>query len=132
LYIVPVHDEVEKPKDATVAWEGDSREILRGFPDDVKQNLGFQLRQLQQGERPSDYRSLPAVGPGVSELRDEDERAWYRVIYLSRIDDLIHVLHCFEKKSREIPTNDIRTARQRLKAVKARLVEEKKHGKHRQ
>lgn len=81
-----------------MAWEGNSREVLQGFPDSVRENLGFQLWQLQQGEQPSDYRPLPSVGNGVFELRDQDERTWYRVIYLSRISDVIYVLHCFEKK----------------------------------
>jgi phage-related protein len=69
---------------------------------------------------------LPSVGPGVFELRDQDQRAWYRVVYLSRIKDVIYVLHCFEKKSREMPRKDFEKARQRFKTVKARLAEEKK------
>jgi phage-related protein len=124
-----VSDQFERPRDAVVAWEGDSREVLHSFPDDVRQNLGFQLWQLQQGERPADYRPLPSIGTGVFELRDQDERAWYRVVYLSRINDVIYVLHCFEKKSREMPRRDFETAKRRLNAVKARLTAEKKHEK---
>ena len=71
---------------------------------------------------------MSSVGPGVFELRDQDERAWYRVIYLSRVRNVIHVLHCFEKRSRETPPKEISTARQRLKAVRARMIQEKKHG----
>ena len=123
-------DQLEKPQHATVVWEGDSREVLHSFSDGVRQNLGFQLWQLQQGERPADYRPLPSIGTGVFELRDQDERAWYRVVYLSRINDAIHVLHCFEKKSRAMPRRDFETAKRRLKAVKARLAEEEKHEKH--
>jgi len=44
---------------------------------------------------------------------------------------MIYVLHCFEKKSREMPRRDFEKAQQRLKAVKARLTEEKKHEKRR-
>jgi phage-related protein len=119
-------DERKRRELATIAWEGDSREVLRDFPEGAKEALGFQLWQLQQGERPSDYRPLSSVGMGVFELRERDERGWYRVVYLSRIDDVIHVLHCFEKKSREMPRKDFEKARQRLKAVQARLAEEKK------
>jgi phage-related protein len=39
------------------------------------------------------------------------------------------VLHCFEKKSREMPRRDFETATRRLRAVKARLTEEKKREK---
>lgn len=74
---------------ATVVCEGDSLEILKSFPEDVRQNLGFQLWQLQRGGRPSDFRPLPSIGAGIFELRDQDERAWYRVVYLSRTSDVI-------------------------------------------
>jgi len=119
-------------EDALIAWEGDSKAVISSFPAEAKQNLGFQLRLLPQGQRPTDYRAMSSIGPGVFELRDQDERAWYRVIYLSRIQDVIHVLHCFEKRSRETPPKEIHTARQRLKAARARMTPEKKHGKREQ
>jgi phage-related protein len=122
-------DESCQPEQAAIAWEGDSLDVISGFPDGVKENLGYQLRLLQQGERPTNYRPVTSIGSGVFELRDEDERAWYRVIYLSRIAGVIHVLHCFEKKSREIPKNDIQVAERRLQAVRARIAEERKHAK---
>jgi phage-related protein len=127
--LMRMSEQAEKPKLAIVVWEGDSKEVLKAFPEEVAQNLGFGLWQLQQGERPHDYRPLPSVGPGVFELRDQDQRAWYRVVYLSRIEDVIYVLHCFEKKSREMPRKDFEKARQRFKTVKARLTEEKKREK---
>lgn len=65
-----VSEIAEGNKHATIVWEGDSREMLQGFPDGVRQNLGFQLWQLQLGERPADYRPLSSVGQGVFELRD--------------------------------------------------------------
>lgn len=117
------------PKDAWIAWEGDSREVISSFPEKARQNLGFQLRLLQQGQQPTDYRPMTTIGPGVFELRDQDERAWYRVIYLSRVTGVVHVLHCFEKKSRETPAKEIRTARQRFKAVRVRMTQEKNLGK---
>jgi phage-related protein len=116
-------------RDAAIAWEGDSKEVLSSFPERARYNLGFDLRLLQQGQPPTNYRPMSSVGPGVFELRDQDERSWYRVIYLSRVRDVIHVLHCFEKKSRETPVKEINTARHRLKAVRARMTEEKKHGR---
>jgi phage-related protein len=50
------------PKDALIAWEGDSKEVISSFPDAAKQNLGFQLRLLQQGQRPTDFRPMTSVG----------------------------------------------------------------------
>jgi phage-related protein len=78
-----VNEHIDGREYATVAWEGNSREVLLSFPDEVRQNLGFQLWQLQRGEQPTDYRPLPSVGRGVYELRDQDERGWYLVVYLS-------------------------------------------------
>lgn len=122
-------EEPDEPREAEIAWEGDSLEIISEFPLEVKIDLGHQLRLLQQGQQPTDYRPLTSIDSGVFELRDEDERAWYRVIYLSRINDVIHVLHCFEKKSKETPKNDVLLAERRLKTVRARIAEEKKHAK---
>jgi phage-related protein len=121
-----VRGELQEPELAIVVWEGDSRDVLRTFPEGVKENLGFELWMLQQGERPTHYRPLASVGPGVFELRDQDERAWYRVVYLSRVEGVIYVLHCFEKKSRDMPRKDFELAKRRLKAVRARLAEEKR------
>ena len=114
------------PKEAAIAWEGDSKEVISSFPDAAKYNLGFELRLLQQGQQPTDYRPMSSVGPGVFELRDQDDRTWYRVVDMSRVHNVIHVLHCFEKRSRETPMREIKTARQRLKIVRARMAQEKK------
>jgi phage-related protein len=55
-----------------------------------------------------------------------DDAGWYRVIYLSKIGDRLHMLHSFVKKSKKTPQNDLDIASARLKVVKARLLEEKK------
>jgi len=55
----------------------------------------------------------------------QDERAWYRVIYLAKIGNRIYVLHCFEKKSAKTGKNDLAVARARLKRVLTRIAEEK-------
>lgn len=71
VIVALVVDQGESPiKYAAVAWEGDSREVLQSLPEGVRQNLGFQLWQVQQGGRPTDYRPLPSIGAGVFELRN--------------------------------------------------------------
>ena len=104
--------------------------MLSGFPDDIKRSLGFSLRQLQIGREPtSQTRNMSSIGPGVYELKEADERAWYRAIYLSKIENTIYVLHCFEKESRKTDRRDIAIASQRLKLVRQRLQEQKSHEK---
>ncbi len=72
---------------------------------------------------------MSSIGAGVYELKEADERAWYRAIYLSKVGDTIYVLHCFEKESRKTDRRDIEVARQRLKQVNQRLQEQRTHEK---
>jgi phage-related protein len=46
------------------------------------------------------------------------------VIYLAKVGNRIHVLHCFEKKSAKTGKNDLAVARSRLKQVLTRLRRE--------
>jgi phage-related protein len=118
------------PTTAELHFEGDSLEVLSAFPDEVKRSLGFSLRQLQIGREPtSPTRGMRSIGAGVYELKEADERAWYRVIYLSRIENRIYVLHCFEKEGRKTDRRDLAIASRRLTLVKQRLQEQKSNEK---
>jgi phage-related protein len=115
---------------AQIHFEGDSLEVLSSFPDEIKRALGFSLRQLQIGREPtSQTRSMSSIGPGVYELKEADERTWYRAIYVSKVVNTIYVLHCFEKDRRKTDRRDIELARQRLKRVMQRLQEQRAHEK---
>jgi phage-related protein len=114
-------------KTAEIHWEGNSREVLTDFPDSIRADLGFSLWQLQQGEMPaSATRRMESVGSGVWELKEQDERKWYRVIYLARIDNVIYVLHCFEKQSRKTERRDLEIAKERLARVRQRIQHQKR------
>jgi phage-related protein len=67
---------------------------------------------------------MPSIGARVYELKEQDERAWYRVIYLAKIGNRIYILHCFEKKSAKTGKCDLALAKARLKRVLARLRSE--------
>ncbi len=110
-----------------VVWEGDSLEVLREFPDDIKQDIGNDLRRLQVGEEPLDSKPMKSIGQGVYELRDRDEKTWYRIIYYVKIKDSIYVLHSFTKKSGKTPKGDLNVATERLKNLKQRIQQEKKN-----
>lgn len=126
LYIVSSNNKIQQ---ARVNWEGDSLKVMSKFPDEIKKDLGFQIYKIQCGERPDDVKLMTSIGPGVFEIRDSDARAWYRVIYLSKIEDTIYVLHCFEKRTNKTSKPDIETAKTRLKRVRARILEVKKNEK---
>lgn len=102
---------------ADVVWLGDSLDVLRRFPRAVQGDLGYALERVQRGQMPPDSKPMRTVGPGVYELRDQDERAWYRVFYLKKIADVFYVLHCFEKRTAQTEKKDIEVARERLKRL---------------
>jgi phage-related protein len=108
-----------------VVWEGDSLEMIQRFPGPVRQDLGAELRRLQTGDRSLNSRPMRSIGTRVYELKEQDERAWYRVVYLAKIGNRIQVLHCFEKKSAKTGKNDLLVAKARLKRVLTRLAEGK-------
>ena len=107
---------------ADIQWEGDSKEVLSRFPSGVKSTFGFSLRRLQNGELPRcGVRPMISVGKGVWELKTDDARTWYRVMYLSQIEGVIYVLQAFEKDSAKTDRRDIEIAKDRLKVVHRRL-----------
>jgi phage-related protein len=119
----------EKVPDAKVAWEGDSLDVVKAFPPAVRQEMGLDIRRLQQGTMPHDSRPMKSIGKGVYELRQRDSNGWYRLIYLARIDDTLYMLHGFTKKSAKTSQNDLAIASSRLKDVRARIAEEKKNAR---
>ena len=108
-----------------VVFLGDSLNVIPGFPIGVKRNLGHAIRCVQEGLDPPDSKPLTAVGGGVYELRDADEAGWYRVIYLKKVEQTVYILHCFKKKTRKTPRNEIKTARARLQALNQEMIKER-------
>jgi len=76
-------------------------------------------------------RPMPSIAAGVFELKDSDESKWYRMIYLSRIENTIYILHCFTKNSTKTDKRDVKQAEVRWKQVQQRLREERKDEKQR-
>lgn len=100
-----------------VRFHGSSLDDLREFDKSVRIDFGYQLSRLQRGERPTDWKPMSAVGPGVEEMRVWDSSGTYRAIYYARRADAVHVLHVFKKKTQATATHDIETARRRLAGI---------------
>ncbi len=101
-----------------VDFLGDSLSRLRDFPDEARSDAGFQIRRLQAGEEPSDWKPLKAVGQGVREIRIREASGAFRVIYLATEADRIVVLHAFQKKTQQTAQRDIEVAARRFAALK--------------
>jgi len=100
-----------------VVFAGDSLKRLREFPEDVRQDAGYQLDKVQRGQTPDDCRPMPSIGKGVEEIRIWDDSGTYRVIYTARLRDAVYVLHAFQKKTQTTSKRDVDIARQRLAQV---------------
>jgi phage-related protein len=58
-----------------ITFLGNSLECLRDLPEDVRQDAGYALDQVQRGKQPSGFKPMAAVGEGVEELRSGTRRA---------------------------------------------------------
>jgi phage-related protein len=102
----------EKP----LIWLGDSRETIRGFPDDVRKIAGFQLWRVQRGLEPNDWKPMSSIGAGVQEIRVRTGTE-HRVLYIAKFAEAVYVLHAFEKRTRRTSRDDLGIARQRLRSL---------------
>lgn len=102
---------------------GDSLEKLSGFPPNAKKQLGFALRQVQNGLTPTISRPLTSFGSGVYEIKSDSDGDAYRVAYLLKLKDGVYVLDAFMKKSksgRKIPREIENRLKQRIKDAKTK------------
>jgi phage-related protein len=97
-----------------VTFLGDSLKVMRGFPEGVRQDAGYQLDKLQRGHAADDCKPMPSIGPGVEELRIWSDAGTFRVIYVARLEETVYVLHAFQKKTRATSRRDIEQARNRF------------------
>lgn len=111
-------------RDKPLLWLGSSRDDTRAFPEHARRLAGFQLRRVQQGLEPNDWKAMPTVGPGVREIRIHTALE-HRIVYIARFAEAVYVLHAFEKRSRKTPRRDLDLARQRLQQL---VLQRRSHG----
>lgn len=99
--------------DKPILWIGSALDDLRAFPEDARRIAGFELRRVQQGLQPTDWKPMAGVGTRVEEIRVRTGQE-HRVFYLARFGEGVYVLHAFEKRSRKTPAKEIEVARTRL------------------
>jgi phage-related protein len=102
----------------SLVWMGSSRRDLRGFPREVRRDLGQALYAAQQGETDPSAKPLRGFGGGsvLEIVADHDGNTW-RAVYTVRYAEAICVLHAFQKKSKRAiatPKRDMDLIRHRL------------------
>jgi phage-related protein len=100
-----------------VVFLGDSRLRIRDFPEGPRRQAGFELRKVQLGLEPSDWKPMRTVGPGVREIRVRDAAGAFRVLYVAALVDAVYVLHAFRKKTQATPKKDLDLAILRLRLL---------------
>lgn len=70
---------------------------------------------VQMGREPADWKPMPTVGAGASEIRVRDESGAYRVIYVAKFADAVYALHAFKKQTQKTGQDDLELARQRYR-----------------
>lgn len=121
----------ERPKSLKpIRWLGDSLDRLRGFPEEVKDDIGTALHWAQLGDKHPDAKPLRGFGgASVLEVIEDCDGDTYRAVYTVRFKSRIYALHCFQKKSKKgiaTPSPDIKLIKDRLKQAERLEVEDPK------
>lgn len=97
-----------------IRFLGNALKCLRDFPEDARQDAGYQLDKVQRGSQPDDFKPMPSIGKGVEEIRIWDDAGTYRVIYTARLKNEVVVLHAFQKKTQAASRHDLDLAKERF------------------
>lgn len=91
-------------------WLGSSRQRIKSFPLEARQQAGIELRKVQRGYVPTDWKVLQGIGSGVIEIRIHSPFE-HRVVYLANRPEGIYVLHAFPKKSEKTLFRELKIVR---------------------
>lgn len=103
----------EKP----LHWVGSSKRDFMNFPEQVRSDMGYALGLAQLGGKHPHAKPWKGHGPGIFEIVENYDTDAYRAIYTVRFEDVLYVLHCFQKKS----PSGIRTASADIDLIGDRL-----------
>jgi phage-related protein len=106
-----------------IRWIGSSYVDLLTFPVEPRRAAGFELRKVQAGLDPTDWKPFNDVGAGTREIRLRDSSGIYRVMYVAKFEEAIYVLHCFQKKTQATSQQDKAIAETRYRT----MIDTRKH-----
>ena len=76
-------------------YSNESRDTMRNWGEDVRIDLGRQIRDVQSGGFPAGAKWWKDVAPGVIQLKSKG----FRTIITIAVEDVVVVVHAFEKDS---------------------------------
>lgn len=74
---------------------------------------------VQVGRAPSDFKTVPSVGPGVCEIRMRDAAGAFRVLYAAKFPEAVYVLHAFKKTTQKTSREDMEMGTRRYRTLRA-------------
>ncbi len=108
-----------KPKqDRQLIYLGSSKKDAEKLPEDVKDLFTAALKSALYGEKHEDAKPYKHHGSGVFEVVGDYRGDTFREVYTVRYDEVVFVLHVFQKKSKrgkETPREDKELIDKRLK-----------------
>jgi|ERR1051325_5052026 phage-related protein len=113
-----------------IVWMGGSRSDLSAMPDRVRKDFGGALHAVQEGRSPDDAKRLKGRLRGAIQLSQDHDGDTFRAVYTIELEEIVYVLHCFQKKSkrgRTTPAVDLDLIERRLRD--ARMLHERRRRK---
>lgn len=102
-----------------LGWVSSSKKDLMDFPLDIRKEMGHALYVAQQGGKYKDAKPLKGFGgASVLEVVQNDGNGTYRTMYTVQFEEVVYVLHAFQKKSK----TGIKTTKQDMNLVEKRLA----------
>lgn len=109
---------MNEKKMKALAWIASSRKDLLDFPEEVVKEMGHALYIAQIGGKHKNAKPLKGFkGAAVLEIVEDDGNGTYRTMYTVQFDEIVYVLHAFQKKSK----TGIKTTKQDIDLLEARL-----------
>jgi phage-related protein len=100
----------------SLVWVSSSRKDLQALPEEVQDEVGYALYQVQLGYFPERAKPLKGLR-GVIEIVSDFNKDTYRTVYATKLDERLYVLHVFQKKSK----SGIKTPKEEIELIKRRL-----------
>jgi phage-related protein len=112
-------DPRKRSREKPLFWIASSHDVILGFPDDVKDEIGFALSEAQFGSKHISAKPLQGFGgAAVLEVVSNFDGNTFRCVYTVKFAHAVYVLHVFQKKSKsgsQTPKREIDLVNDRLK-----------------
>lgn len=93
------------------------REFGKEFPQETKETFAKSLQDVMDGREPSlPFKYLSTVGKGAIELIINGSPA-YRVIYVTKHNNTLYILHSFSKTTSGVDLPAIKLAKKRYQEI---------------